>query len=51
MAQINVGEHVSGSVSVVTGNLVPSIVALIGACIPILGIVVILNYMGGGKMV
>lgn len=49
MAQINVGEHVSGSVNVVTSNLVPSIVALIGACIPILNFFVMLNYMRGVK--
>lgn len=46
-SEIKYGDHVSGGVSAVMANLVPSIVALVGLMIPILGIFTTLNYMAG----
>lgn len=49
MADIKAVDHVKDGLNVFTSNLVPSLVMIVGLCIPILGIFVLLNYMAGVK--
>jgi hypothetical protein len=42
-------DYIKGGVNTVKGNLVPSVVAMLGAMIPIAGVCVIVNYMKGLK--
>lgn len=42
-------DYIKGGVNLVKANLVPSIVAVLGAMIPIAGVCVIVNYMKGLK--
>ena len=47
--EMKFGDHIKGGVEVFTGNLVPSIVALVLMMVPILGIFVAINWLAGIK--
>lgn len=49
MAEIKAVDHIKEGLNVFTSNLVPSIVAVLGLCIPIVGIFVLINYLVGVK--
>lgn len=47
--KIDFGAHVKEGLNVFTSNLVPSLIALLLMCVPILGIFVAINYLGAVK--
>ena len=47
--KIDFAAHVKDGLNVFTSNLVPSLIALVLLCVPILGIFVVINYMGAIK--
>lgn len=47
--EIKVGDHIKAGLEVFTANLVPSLVAVVVMCVPILNIFAIINYMSAVK--